>query len=88
MTLEQIEADIRAEGKRGNLVFAEDMPILSGTGFDLSEYPIGTKDRVGNNTVLQIVLTVDPEEKETTATVVDMLQVTEDGGTYLSRLKG
>jgi Xaa-Pro aminopeptidase len=88
MTLEQIEADIRVEGQRAGFDFVKDMPIVSGIGFDIPEFPIGAKDRVGNNTLLQVVLAVDDQEQETTTMEIDMLQVTDKGGICLNRPNG
>ena len=70
----------------GTLVFVKDMPLASGIGFDLSEYPIRAKDRVQKNTVLQIVSAVDAKEEQFTAMRVDVFQITDNGGTRLNRL--
>ena len=83
MTLEQIETEIRSAGRQCGLVFAEDLPLVAGIGFDLSEYPASAPDRVGQNTLLQVVLAVDDAQGNFTALRADMLLVGDSGAAWL-----
>ena len=62
---------------------AEDLPVLSGVGFDLVEYPAASQDTLEAGMMLQVCLGVDDESL--TALLVDMLSIGSDGGTWISR---
>ena len=83
--LKQVETDILEAGYQKGLNLAQDIPIASGVGFDLSEYPLEDEDRVGENTVLQISLALDSEQGFT-AMLTDMLRIFENGGTWLNNI--
>jgi len=85
MTLEEIETEIRSAGQQRGLVFAEDLPLVSGIGFDLLEYPAAASDRAGENTLLQVILAVDDAEDNLTAMRADMLHVGDSAATWLQR---
>jgi Xaa-Pro aminopeptidase len=83
-TLGQIEAILLEAGRQAGLRVATDLPLATGLGFDLLEYPASTEDEVRTGMVLQVALAVDVGESFT-AMVVDMLQVTPGGGVWLGR---
>jgi Xaa-Pro aminopeptidase len=84
MTLGEVEANILATGAEKGVILVQDFPLTTGIGFDLSEFPALSEDRVETNAVLQVVLAVDCDEASTVMRV-DMLQVTGNGGVWLSR---
>jgi Xaa-Pro aminopeptidase len=83
MKLRGIESAIRETGLRMGLSLAEDLPIATGTGFDLHEYPLRPEHEVGRDMILQIALTADFAD-ESTAMLVDMMQIQEKGGLWLA----
>jgi Xaa-Pro aminopeptidase len=84
MTLSAIEATILAIGREAGLTFAIDIPLATGVGFDLHEYPQqGGGDRVTKNTVLQVALTVD-FEAGFTGMLIDMLHVQDHDSFWLT----
>lgn len=86
MTVGQVEAMILDAGNQAGVPLAQDLPIAAGTGFDLSEYPDRTNDRIGINTVLQVTLASDVDEFSAMRT--DMLHVTQSGGSWLKSGNG
>ncbi|MFB3885846.1 MAG: M24 family metallopeptidase [Thermodesulfobacteriota bacterium] len=84
MTLGEIEVVIAEAGRQAGLMFAPDLPLGTGVGFDLSEYPSSAEDEVRTGMVLQVVLASDVDQSFT-AMIVDMLQVTHKGGVWLGR---
>jgi Xaa-Pro aminopeptidase len=83
MKLSEIESAIRKTGLQKGLTLAEDVRIATGTGFDLHEYPLRPEHKVENNMVLQVVLAAD-SAGGSTAMLVDMLHVTNNGGIWLT----
>ena len=81
VTLKQAQAVILEAGQKAGLSIAQDLPLMTGIGFDLSEYPSDGEDRIETNSVLQVALAVD--SKDFTAMCIDMLQVTPGGGIWL-----
>src|SRR5574340_71436 len=83
MALSEIEAAIRGICLRGSLPLADDVPVVTGTGFDLHEYPLTPEHTVEKDMVLQIALAADAA-KGPTAMAVDMLRVRETGSVWLA----
>ncbi|MDP2267711.1 MAG: M24 family metallopeptidase [Deltaproteobacteria bacterium] len=83
MTLSAVEATILAIGREAGLTFAIDMPLATGVGFDLHEYPQQGEDRVTKNSVLQVALTVD-FEAGLTVMLIDMLHVQDHDSIWLT----
>jgi len=83
MNLEDAQAAIRAQGRAGDLVFADDLALAAGIGFDLSEYPTQAEDRLAANTVLQVSLAADDAGQNWSAFKVGMLHVHEQGCSWL-----
>ncbi len=83
MKLSEIESALRETGLRRGLPLAQDVPIATGTGFDLHEYPLRPEHKVENDTVLQIALTADSPQGST-AMLVNMLQIKEKGSLWLT----
>jgi Xaa-Pro aminopeptidase len=81
-TLGQVEAIILEAGRQAGLRYATDLPLATGVGFDLLEYPASAEDEVKSGTVFQVTLGIDVRETFT-AMIVDMLQVTPSGGVWL-----
>ena len=84
MSLGQVEAIIVEAGRQDGLSYPADLPLATGVGFDLLEYPVSAEDEVKTDMVLQVVLAVDIDESFT-AMIVDMLRVTTTGGFWLGR---
>jgi Xaa-Pro aminopeptidase len=84
MTLGEVEANILAIGAEKGVILVQDFPLVTGVGFDLSEFPARSEDRVETNAVLQVVLAVDCDVASTVM-LVNMLQVTGNGGVWLSK---
>jgi Xaa-Pro aminopeptidase len=83
MTLTSIEATILAIGREAGLTFAIDMPLATGIGFDLHEYPLQSEDKVTKNSLLQVALTVDFDEGFT-GMLIDMLHVQDNYSVWLT----
>lgn len=83
MTLSGIEATFTAIGAEAGLTFAGDIPLATGVGFDLHEYPQQGEDKVARNTVLQVALTVD-FEGGLTGMLIDMLHVRDNESIWLT----
>ena len=84
-TMGELKAAIGEVGGQADLVFAQDLPLAAGLGFDLLEYPSSADDEIKTGMVLQIALAVDIGESFT-AMIVDMLQVTPSGGVWLGSI--
>ncbi len=83
MTLGEAEAAILTSGREAGLALAQDVPLVTGTGFDLHEYPLAAEDLLDKDAVLQVALTVDFPEGYT-GMVVDLLQVREKDSRWLT----
>lgn len=83
MTLSAIEATLLAIGREAGLTLAVDMPLATGIGFDLHEYPQQGEDQVTKNTVLQVALTVD-FEAGLTGMLIDMLHIQDNDSAWLT----
>jgi Xaa-Pro aminopeptidase len=83
MTLGEAASVIWETGRQEGLAFAEDVPLATGVGFDLHEYPLEAVDRVEKNTVLQVALTVDFAEGFT-GMLVNMLQIKDNDSLWLT----
>jgi Xaa-Pro aminopeptidase len=83
MTLGRAEAAIIEIGREVGVSLSEDLPVVGGVGFDLSEYPVNAEDRVEKDMVLQVTLAVDVGE-EFTAMLVTLLQITSAGCVWLT----
>lgn len=81
MSLGEVEEVILELGTLKGVRIARDLPLVGGIGFDLAEYPLTSEDRIGINTVLQVVLALDFEESS--VMLADLLQVTGDGALWL-----
>jgi len=86
MSLGETETAILAMGRQNGLILAPDMPLVSGVGFDLAEYPVKAEDRLAAGMVLQIVLCAD-FDKGATGLIVHMLTITDSGSILLSALE-
>jgi Xaa-Pro aminopeptidase len=83
MTLGEIESLIRGTGMQAGLPLAGDVPIATGAGFDLHEYPLRPEHAVEKDMVLQVALTAD-SAGGSTAMLVNLLQVKENGSVWLA----
>ncbi|MFC1869333.1 M24 family metallopeptidase [Thermodesulfobacteriota bacterium] len=71
-------------GRELGLTLAQDLPPVTGLGFDPLEYPTSSEDILEDNMSLQVALAVD-SEKGFTAMLVDMLIITPNGGVWISK---
>lgn len=85
LTLAEVKAGILGAAARAGVKLADDLPLVEGVGLDLLEYPVSPGDLVEGGSILQVALAVDPERSGAGSTVilVDLLQVKENGGTWL-----
>ena len=83
MTLGDVEAALFDIGREAGVSLSRDLPVVAGVGFDLSEYPVNAENRVERDMVLQAALCVDVG-REFSAMLVNLLQVTGEGGVWLT----
>ena len=81
MDLKEAKTVILEAAKSHDLKMVEDVPLIEGIGFDQVEYPNKEQDRLQSGMTVQIVLASDDD---VTSMLVDILQITEDGGVWLS----
>ena len=80
--LGEAEKAIQEMGRQSGLALAPDMPLASGVGFDLAEYPVSAEEKLEAGMVLQIVLCAD-FAGGATGLSVHMVKITENGGVLL-----
>lgn len=83
MTLGEVAAVLSEIGHKAGMPLAEDLPHVSGIGFDPVEYPACADDRLEEDMVLQVTFATDVDE-EFTAMVIRILRITGSGSVWLT----